>query len=523
MQRGRASDLKFDPATWIDCKTGDARDGAAFGAIFSAQAQISPERAAFTIDGKTTCFGELDRGANRMARRLADAGLGRGDRIAIVTPNGLPFIVAVVASWKIGAVPAPVPASLLQAERNYILALLEPAAVLAADETIAAPCPVLGATLCDADAWSGDPMPPVIAPAMKILCSGGSTGTPKLIVDPCPAVWGPDKRGYRREEASVLSIPGPFHHTSPFMNIFCGMAQGTHVIATSRFDPVRWLDDVERYRVDQAWLVPTMMGRIANLPEEVLAGRVLSSIEMLVHVAAPCPHSVKRWWIDRLGADKVWEIYGGTERIGATFIGGAEWLERPGSVGRPGPGTEIVIRDADGAILPSGEIGEIWFSRRSGDGAPAYEYVGAASRVSDGMDSFGDCGWLDEEGFLFIADRRTDMFTVGGSNVYPAEIENAITGLTGVASCAVIGLPDDDLGNRIHAIIELLPGSAPDPARFMAAIGAVLPPSRRPGSIEFTTSPLRDEAGKIRRSRLREERLPNRAAKSAQGTERING
>lgn len=495
---------------YIDTQSGAACDAAPLAALLSERASRSPDACALTIDFDSRSFSEVEAEACRIAGLLRTKGIGIGDRLAIILPNSHAFVASIFAAWKLGAIPCPVSPGLMQQERDAILELLGPALVVSEqvpedDRFVVIRVDEAISSLMEANRQA---ISPVVSPHMKILHSGGSTGRPKLIVDPNPAVWGSDKMGYRREEAKALSIPGPFFHTSPFMNVLCGIAQGTHVVAMTRFDPHTWLGQIERYKIDQAWLVPTMMARIANLPPAELDQHDISSLDMLVHVAAPCPDSVKRWWIERLGADKVWEIYGGTERIGATFISGEEWLDRPGSVGRANPGHEIVIRDDAGKPVGPGEIGEIWF-RRSDRATPTYRYVGANSRAGEGLDTFGDMGWLDEDGYLFIADRRTDMFTVGGENVFPAEIENAISGLDGVLGCAVIGLPDADLGNRIHAIVELpvLDDSGLALNTLGSWIEETLPRGKRPHSLELTHKPLRDEAGKIRRSRLREARL----------------
>jgi bile acid-coenzyme A ligase len=201
----------------------------------------------------------------------------------------------------------------------------------------------------------------------------------------------------------------------------------------------------------------------------------------------------------------MWELYGGTEGVAATVISDKEWLAHRGSVGLPTPGSEIEAFSANGTPLPRGEVGEI-FMRQSAGQPSTYRYVGAETRrLEGGWESIGDIGWVDDEGYLYLADRRTDMILVGGANVYPAEVEAAIDEHPLVQSSAVIGLPDDDLGNRIHAIVQ---------ARGTLAAGDLekhlserLVIYKRPRSIEFVSEPLRDDAGKVRRSALREERI----------------
>jgi bile acid-coenzyme A ligase len=256
-----------------------------------------------------------------------------------------------------------------------------------------------------------------------------------------------------------------------------------------------------------------MMSRIAKLDPAFTDAADWSTFQHIMHSSAPCPPEVKRWWLKRVGPAKILEVYGGTERMGATMINGAEWLERPGSVGRAVPGDSIVIIDTDGAPLPPGEIGEILFRRASGVGT-SYRYIGAQTRITGDLDGMGDMGWLDTDGYLYIADRRTDMILVGGVNVYPAEIEAAIEQVPGVLCAAAIGLPDADLGNRIHVIVELAghvqPPSEDDAMRFLSPAIDGLAPYKRPRSAEFTFNRVRDDSGKVRRSALRAERLSSR-------------
>jgi bile acid-coenzyme A ligase len=283
------------------------------------------------------------------------------------------------------------------------------------------------------------------------------------------------------------------------------MLRGGHVVVLPRFDPEATLAAVARHRASVLYVVPTMMKRILRLPEDVRAGYDLSSLEVVWHLAEPCPPWLKEAWIDWLGPERILELYGGTEAQVVTVIDGAEWLEHRGSVGRA-IGGEIMVTDPFGTPLPPGEVGEVWL--RSSRETPSYRYVGAdARRRGDGWESLGDMGWLDEEGYLYLADRVQDMILVGGANVYPAEVEAAIQEHPACRSCAVIGLPDDDLGNRVHAIVEADPGVEVTETALLGFLASRLAPYKRPRSVELVDTPLRDEAGKVRRAALRAERL----------------
>jgi bile acid-coenzyme A ligase len=286
------------------------------------------------------------------------------------------------------------------------------------------------------------------------------------------------------------------------------MLAGTSVVGIGKFDAEEFLALVERHRVQWVNLVPTMMNRVARLPAEVRAKYDVSSLETVWHTAAPIPPALKEFWIDWLGAEKIWEMYGGTEGFATTQLNGAEWLAHRGSVGRPA-GCEILIRSEDGTALPPNEVGEIYLRKTGGDPAAAtYRYVGAdARRLPDGFESFGDHGWLDADGYLYIADRRTDLILSGGRNIYPAEVEAALLEHPAVDQAIVIGLPDPDLGARIHAVVRLEQGAEASADDLLAFARGRLLAYKLPRTVEFTCAPLRDEAGKARRSQLRADRI----------------
>jgi bile acid-coenzyme A ligase len=303
----------------------------------------------------------------------------------------------------------------------------------------------------------------------------------------------------------VMLNPAPLYHNFPFAMVHMQMLLGTSVVGMAAFDAAEWLALVERYRVQWTMLVPTMMSRIARLPESVRRGADLTALETVWHTAAPIPQGLKQLWIDWLGPDRIWEIYGGTEGFCTTQLSGSEWLAHRGSVGRI-VGGELMIRGEDGAPLRPGEVGEI-FMRKAG-AAPSYRYVGAQSRrLDDGFESLGDFGWVDAEGYLYIADRRADLILSGGHNVYPAEVEGALLDHPAVAEAIVIGLPDADMGARVHALVRLEEGASASKEDLLAFARERLVSYKLPRTIEFTDQPLRDEAGKARRGKLREERM----------------
>lgn len=471
-------------------------------------AAAAPDAPAVTDDHGTVSRQELDERTTRLARRFAERGVRYGDLVSIALPNGIRHVECSLAAWKLGAVPQPLSHRLPPAELAALVEVADPALVVGLDPGDGRPW-MTG----DEDLTTGDatPLPDVVGPSWKAPTSGGSTGRPKLIVSgqeaSVEAVL-PRAPLLRIDRDGVFLATAPLYHNAPYMFSLLALLQGQHVVVMGRFDAERALGLVAENGVTWLYVVPTMMGRMLRLPADVRDRADLSSLRTVLHVGAPCPPHVKRGWIDWVGPDRLVELYAGTESLASATIDGWEWLERPGSVGRVSLGA-MSVRDDEFRELPPGAVGEIWM--RPDAAAPRYRYVGAVARQRDGWESLGDMGSFDADGYLYLADRKTDMILVGGANVYPAEVEAALTEHPAVVSAAVIGLPDDDYGNVAHAIVQLdaeQTGTGPDELR--AFVASRLAPYKVPRSVEFTAEPLRDDAGKIRRSALRDLRVPPR-------------
>ena len=284
-----------------------------------------------------------------------------------------------------------------------------------------------------------------------------------------------------------LLVTGPMTHNAPFVAMIAGLLLGNHVVVKPRFAAETTLELVERHRIDWLDLVPTMMQRIWRLPEPGRQAYDLSSLRIAFHMAAPCARWLKKEWIGWLGPEKVLELYGGTELQAMTVITGTEWLEHEGSVGRPVIGL-VECRDPDGTELPPRAVGELWMRRGDADVAVPYRYVGAnAKTAAANWEPLGDMGFLDEDGYVYITDRDTDMILVGGANVYPAEVEAALDEHPEVRSSCVVGLPDEDLGALPHALVELAPGSTVTDDEILAHVRA-WSRSRSPAPSNASTS-----------------------------------
>jgi len=476
-------------------------------------AAADPDRLAVTDEHRSVTRAELESLASDTAEEFAALGVGPGDIVVLALPNCVEFIAAMIAAWKVGATPTPVSSRLPKRELDGIIELAAPALIVGVD-----PAEHPGST-CLPRGWKPAPAPPgarevrldTVSDPWKGMTSGGSTGRPKLILNTAPALIDPDAAPLLMMTPNgTTMMPGPLYHNGPFMWSVGALLAGNHVVLGGKFDAERTLQLVDRYRPELMYVVPTMMARISKLPESVRARYDVSSLRVVWHLGAPCPPWLKQTWIDWLGPEVIWELYAGTEAQAATLIGGADWLAHRGSVGRPLSGEMKVVR-ADGSDAAPGEVGEIYM-RPSNPEAATYSYIGAtAKRMDGGWESLGDMGSIDEDGYVYLADRQTDMILAGGSNVYPAEVEAALDEHPRVRSSAVIGLPDDDLGSRIHAIVQTDDGKPIDLDELRAHLAERLVRYKVPRDFEFTAEPLRDDAGKIRRSALRAERLPSSA------------
>ncbi len=457
-------------------------------------ATAAPDRPTITDPQRTVTRGELERYANRAARALRAKGVQRGDRLTIALPNSVDFVAAVIACLKLGATPQPVSSRLPERELDAIIALAHPRVVVG--EPLAV------------DGFDDGPLPDAVSEPWKAMTSGGSTGRPKLIEASVRGVIDPDAPPLLMMKLDGTHLmPGPLYHNGPFVWTMTALLAGNHVILGGAFDAEKTLALIDTHHPDSMYVVPTMMARISKLPRAVRDRYDVSSLKVVWHLAAPCPAWLKEEWIEWLGAPVIWELYAGTEAQAATIINGVEWLEHRGSVGKVDR-EQFKIMRADGSDADQSEVGEVFMRPSADESVRTYRYVGThARRIAGGWESLGDMGMIDADGYLYLSDRRTDMILAGGANIYPAEVEAAVDEHPRVRSCAVIGLPDDDLGNRVHAIVHTDDGTPIDVDELRAHLADRLVRYKIPRTFEFTDAPLRDDAGKLRRSALRAERV----------------
>lgn len=480
---------------------------ASFGSVLGRHARNAPDATAVCYADDALNWRALDEASDAWAAALAERGLQTNDRIILAAPNGVLHHVLGFAIWKAGGVPCIVPHTMPAPELDRVIDLARPVLLIGAASDTMPAAATIGLNFVPAPVAMTSWQDAVPADSWKAVLSGGSTGLPKMIVDTAPARLGGKLDAaiarLRIPRSGTILNPGPLYHNAPFLFTNLALLAGTRVVGLPKFDAEECLRLIEQHRVGLVSLVPTMMHRIWSLPRAVRNKYDVSSLHTVWHMAAACPAWLKRAWIDWLGPDVIMENYAGTETRGTT-ISGREWLERPGSVGRVAADT-LTIRRADGTPCAIEEIGEIFFPASA---AKDFRYEGATVTLDGaGRFSLGDMGYVDADGYLFLSDRNTDLIIRGGANIYPAEIEAALDEHPSVAASVAISLPSEEFGQRVHAIVEPQPGHAPTAAQLDAFLRARLSRYKCPESYEIAAGPLRNEAGKVRRSAEREKRL----------------
>jgi bile acid-coenzyme A ligase len=466
--------------------TGSVEATPTIGAALRWWARRDPDAVAVRCAGRVLTRQGLEEWSDDVARRWLAQGVRVDDLVAVALPNGLEAVVAFVAAWKAGATPQPLSPRMDPADREAVLAAGRPAVVLDRVEDV--PGPPDGPS-------SAPPLPDLAASCWKAPTSSGSTGCPKVVRAAAPARVDPRARvAPFVPRSAVQLVAGPLTHAAPFVYAMRGLTTGHELVVLPRFDAGEWLRAVARHGVTWAVLVPSMMHAVWRHPDR--ARTDVSSLEAVLHLGARCAPWLKRAWIDWLGPDRVHELYAGTESQGLAFVDGHDWTLRPGTVGRPLPGSRFRVVRPDLSDCAPGEVGEVLMRREH----PTYGYVGAHPLVRDGWHTLGDSGWLDADGYLFVGDRLDDLITVDGTRVAPADVEAVLEEHPCVRSAVAV-----EAGGTggVHAVVELVDGT-PDPHDVLAAwCSTRLEPVARPVSWTVVRDPLRDDTGKVRRSRWR--------------------
>ncbi|WP_377267465.1 AMP-binding protein [Peterkaempfera sp. SMS 1(5)a] len=497
---------------------------------FWAEAAAAPDQPAVIDEaGSVTTFGELGNRVDRLSRGMRARGIGVGDTVAVLLPNGVDLLALQFAALQIGAYFTPVNRHLTGGETAYILGDSE-ARLFVADAhyaqaareavtTVGLPAdarlscgPIDGfGDLAALEAGPAVPVEDRTAGSM-LLYSSGTTGRPKGIRKPlsglCPEEdWQPAVAGMAAmfgltPRAGVVLTAGPLYHAAPNQFTTVGLHLGHPVVLCRKFDAAQSLALIERHKVSWGFMVPTMFQRMLALPGQQRDAYDLSSLRAVAHAGAPCSAATKQAMHDWMGP-VVFEFYGASESGTATLARPEDWLEHPGTVGRAVPGMDVRIRDDDGTELPPGEPGLIHIS-----GGPRFDYHGDPRKTVASWrgDYFipGDIGYLDKDGWLYLCDRRTDMIVSGGVNIYPAEVEGELLQHPAVADAVVIGVPDEEWGQRVVALVALEPGTTPTQEELVTHCRSRLAGYKCPRQVVFRDRLPRNQAGKINRIRVRD-------------------
>lgn len=481
-----------------------------FSRIITGLAEACPEQVVVIGEDERVSLTavELDTRSNQLARDYRARGVGRDDLVTVALPNCVEIVVACAAIWKAGATPCPVSPTLPAAERAALDHLARPALAIGtrpADPSI----PWLPAGFVSQN--DAGPLPDAWATCWKAPTSSGSTGRPKIVKTTAPALADPNQpvAAFLPVHAVQL-VTAPLWHSAAFTYAFRGLLSGHRLVLVDGFDEHRLVDLVERHCVTWTLLSPNHIHRLLRTARRPN----LPSLKSVLHMGAACSPQDKRDLIGWLGAERVVEVYAGSESNGLTMITGTEWLDHPGSVGKPISGTQIRILSSDGRPVEVGQIGQVWMRRGE---QPAYRYLGAESkRTHDGWDTLGDLGFLDGDGYLTIVDRTADIIEYAGSTVYPSRVEHALEAHPRVRSAVAYALPD---GRGVAAVVEV----DAHPERFLAGeltaralarfARARLADTEVPVRITLTRNVLRNPAGKVRRSTFR---TPSEKVRGAQ-------
>ncbi|EDM71431.1 AMP-dependent synthetase and ligase [Roseobacter sp. AzwK-3b] len=480
--------------------------------------------------GEAVTFAEIETRANQSAQLLRAQGVGIGDHIAIVMENRREFLELCFAADRCGVYYTTIGTHLTEEEIAFILGDCDARLVIASDRYLPLVQGAARASNCtlfrvgegpqDVPDWAaaaaGMPRTPIAdeRQGLDMLYSSGTTGRPKGIKWPLPQ----DAPGGRTMLIDLLTelfgyaadtrylSPAPLYHAAPLRHAMVTIKMGGTAYIMDRFDAKGALELIERHKVTHSQWVPTMFVRLLKLPEADRLAFDLGSMEMAVHAAAPCPHDIKRKMIDWWGP-VIHEYYAGTENNGFTAITSAEWLIHPGSVGKAKLG-HLHICDEAGVELPIGETGEVYFENGHQFSYHKDPAKTAACTNAQGWTTLGDIGHLDDEGYLYLTDRKSFVIISGGVNIYPQETENVLLSHPAVLDTAVIGVPNADFGEEVKAIVQLMPSVASSETLAQSLIDHCrqhLSPIKCPRSIDFKAQLPRSATGKLYKRRLREQ------------------
>ncbi|MGH9278794.1 MAG: class I adenylate-forming enzyme family protein [Acidimicrobiales bacterium] len=488
----------------------------------AAYAAAAPDRVAIIEGDTATTYASLNAEVNRLANTLRSRGAQSGERLIWCSPNAREVLVTMHACRKLGLAAVPLSYRLTAGELEFLIEDSQATVVVAGPAQAAALAGVRDRlarvrTFVDMAEWDavlaeGSPEePPLPDPGglgTAMMYTSGTTGRPKgavrsrtdraVLAAMLGALNFGTAEGLRDPNAVEVHLTsGPLYHAGPNAFALITHLLGGTVVVLRQFDPTVWLDLVTRHHVTSTFCTPTHLKRIVSLGADVVAAADLSSMRTLIANAAPVPYALKQDVVAKLGNGFLYEVYGSTELGIATVLGPADQLRKPGSCGRPYGGIELKVVGADGEEVPPGEEGELFIRTALAIDGYHGDVPPLAELADPEWKSVGDMARIDDEGYVYICDRKVDMVITGGVNVYPAEVEAVLHGHPDVYDAAVIGVPDDEWGERVHAVVQPWPGQSVDVAEIETHARARLAGYKVPRSWEVRPELPRTESGKL--------------------------
>jgi acyl-CoA synthetase (AMP-forming)/AMP-acid ligase II len=495
---------------------------------------VRPNKTALICGERSLTYAEFNTRARRVANALSSMGVSAGDRVAVMEHNSIELLEVAAGLSKLSAIGVLLNYRLLEQEVAYILndsqanvAVVGPGLVGVVDQARASVDHEMVYIAIGDEAGTGE-----IEEVEKsgwlsyeALLAGASTGVPESegglgsMMSYTSGTTGKPKGAYRPKgvppmdvlqivqvfgltESDVHLLAGPYYHSAPNFFTSVNILMGATVVIQPKYDPIDALRLIDRHHITTTFMAPTLLQRLCGVPQEEFSRYDVSSLRAIILGGAPCPYVLKVRAIERFG-EIIWEFYGATETGFVTILRPEDQLRKPGSCGKPGPGQEILLLDAEGNEVPDNVPGEMW--ARNAWLAEYYNKPEAtAANTRDGFFSVGDIAYRDSEGYYFICDRKIDMIISGGVNIYPAEIEAVLAAHPAVADVAVIGVPDEQWGESVKAVVELRPGMSASAQELIDFCAGRLADYKRPRSVDFVDQLPRNPAGKLLKTRIRE-------------------
>ena len=509
--------------------------------VLALHAQAQPDRTAVVVDaggarGEVVGFRELNARVNRLAHGLVASGVQPGERLVWCGPNSLEVLVTIHAARKLGLVAVPLSYRFNPDEMAYVIDNSDATTVVVDAEqaplvaevrdrlpkvrtvvVYGGEVPAGFAAWDDVCAGHGDAEPAVAVDASvagaAMIYTSGTTGRPKGALRTSTdrdLVFALLAELNLLHENPVHLTTGPLYHSGPLAFASLAHTLGSPIVVLRKFDPVRWLALVKEHRVTNTFSAPTQLKRIVSLPPEELAKADMSSMVCLIANAAPVPYSLKQEIVEKLGDGFLYEVYGSTELGVDTVLKPEDQLRKPGSCGKPYGGIQVRIVRDDGTVAGPNEPGELFV--RTTLAMDGYHRTDEQLTELDDREwkSVGDVAYVDEEGYVYICDRKKDMIISGGVNIYPAEIEAVLHAHPDVMDAAVFGVPDDEWGERVHAVVQPKPGATVDLDALRAFVEPRLARYKHPRSYEVRDTLPRTDSGKLLKRVLRDEHWQGR-------------